>query len=305
MAWGAGATFWEAGCRHLGLARSPLWIWAQPRVRHSPQAPRALLAADHGGGRLEGEGETGDPACGGFSCQPGESRAGEGCGQGSLPAGAGSQMPPAPGGEGSRSSAWPPPRLVLVWSKDTFLWNPDQMAWTGGLSADAPPHPARAGLTQAPAKGAGPRAGGSSLPAPLSSQGLLGHPERGRRASSTAPCVRPRFPICKMGTRDSAVARVSTGFSYPQGPGVPCASSSPLLQGLNPWGWAQLSASSPGLLTPQRDAATASGTCRAAQSHPSAPRPGHLSLQEDKISGLTGGHETTANNECPAPGPWR
>lgn len=168
-----------------------------------------------------------------------------------------------------------------------------------------PPHPARAGLTQAPAKGAGPRAGGSSLPAPLSSQGLLGHPERGRRASSTAPCVRPRFPICKMGTRDSAVARVSTGFSYPQGPGVPCASSSPLLQGLNPWGWAQLSASSPGLLTPQRDAATASGTCRAAQSHPSAPRPGHLSLQEDKISGLTGGHETTANNECPAPGPWR
>lgn len=148
-------------------------------------------------------------------------------------------------------------------------------------------------------------AGGSSLPAPLSSQGLLGHPERGRRASSTAPCVQPRFPICKMGTRDSAVARVSTGFSYPQGPGVPCASSSPLLQGLNPWGWAQLSASSPGLLTPQRDAATASGTCRAAQGHPSAPRPGHLSLQEDKISGLTGGHETTANNECPAPRPWR
>lgn len=26
-----------------------------------------------------------------------------------------------------------------------------------------------------------------------------------------------------------------------------------------------------------------------------------MSLQEDKISGLTGGHETTANNECPAP----
>lgn len=164
MAWGAGATFWEAGCRHLGLACSPLWIWAQPRVRHSPQAPRALLAADHGGGRLEVEGETGDPACGGFSCQPGESRAGEGCGQGSLPAGAGSQMPPAPGGEGSRSSAWPPPRLVLVWSKDTFLWNPDQMAWTGGLSSDTPPYPARAGLTQAPAKGAGPRGG---LGAPL------------------------------------------------------------------------------------------------------------------------------------------
>lgn len=183
-----------------------------------------------------------------------------------------------------------------------------RIRWPGREASLQTPPPPRQGWAN---PGSGQRcwaqgwAGGSSLPAPLSSQGLLGHPERGRRASSTAPCVRPRFPICKMGTRDSAVARVSTGFSYPQGPGVPCASSSPLLQGLNPWGWAQLSASSPGLLTPQRDAATASGTCRAAQSHPSAPRPGHLSLQEDKISGLTGGHETTANNECPAPGPWR
>ena len=68
---------------------------------------------------------------------------------------------------------------------------------------------------------------GSSLPAPLSSWGFLGHPERGGCPGSTAPGIQPRFPICKVGTVDSAVASVFPGFSHPQGPGVPCASRLP------------------------------------------------------------------------------
>ena len=99
----------------------------------------------------------------------------------------------------------------------------------GGLSADAtPPPPARAGLTQAPARAAGPR-GGLGAPLCLLHFRLGGFWGTQRERNARTPLLPASDLVSpsKMGTVDSAVARVSPGFSHPQGPGVPLCLPAP------------------------------------------------------------------------------